>query len=163
MRLPSLVGDGRREPTPLSRNPQPYRLAVDRGQFRDFRQSFLQRRDLVQLERVPLTESRLERKLSHRVHVVGLDGREHHVVVHRHVRRQKFDAQLLSQLGYLARALRGEFPNRLVRDGQRSGGCCPTIRYCTELLLCEREARPYSPWNRLCRSASDDLLDACWA
>src|SRR5437763_10988675 len=45
-------------------------------------------------------------------------------------------------------------------DGQRSGGCCPTIRYCTELLLCEREARPYSPWNRLCRSASDDLLDA---
>src|SRR5436309_3055532 len=46
-------------------------------------------------------------------------------------------------------------------DGQRSGGCCPTIRYCTELLLCERETRPYSPWNRLCRSSSDDLLDAC--
>src|SRR5205823_10268285 len=30
-------------------------------------------------------------------------------------------------------------------DGQRSGGCCPTIRYCTELLLVNGKHDPTPP------------------
>jgi hypothetical protein len=76
---------------------------------------------LVDLHRVPLAEPALERKLPHLVPVVRLDGDNDHVVCHRHVGREDFDAQLLSQGGYLVRTLGRERPNLLVRRRTQVG------------------------------------------